>query len=47
MTYVDRDQDQMRTCDYWAREDVTRYFQVRYGIQIDPGSIQITYRLLP
>src|SRR4051812_42565583 len=47
MTYVDPDQDQARTCDYWAREDVSRYFRVRYGIQIDPSSIQITYRLLP
>lgn len=47
MTYVDRDMDQVRTCDYWAREDVSRYFQVRYGIQIDPSTIQITYRLLP
>jgi hypothetical protein len=47
MTYVDAGQDQVRTCEGWAREDVTRYFQVRYGLQIDPSNIQVTHRLLP
>ena len=47
MTYVDAGQDQLRTCERWAREDITRYFQVRYGLQIDPSNIQVTHRLLP
>ena len=47
MTYVDGGQDQVRTCERWVREDVGRYFQVRYGIEIDRSTIQITHRLLP
>jgi hypothetical protein len=47
MTYVDAGQDQVSTCELWAKEDITRYFQVRYGIQIDPSTIQITSRVLP
>ena len=47
MTYVDAGQDQIGTCERWAREDVGRYFRVRYGIEIDPSSVQITHRLLP
>ena len=47
MTYVDPDQNQVRTCERWARQDIAGYFQVRYGLQIDPSNIQITYRLLP
>ena len=47
MTYVDAGMDQVRTCERWAREDISSYFRVRYGTEIDEGSIQITYRLLP
>jgi hypothetical protein len=47
MTYVDAGLEQLRTCERWAREDITRYFQVRYGLQIDPSTIQVTHRVLP
>ena len=47
MTYVDAGQDQVGTCERWAREDITRYFQVRYGLRVDPSNIQVTHRLLP
>src|SRR5687767_7930288 len=47
MTYVDAGQDQVRTCERWAQEDITRYFQVRYGLQIAPSNIQVTHLLLP
>jgi hypothetical protein len=47
MTYVDPSQDQVSTCEFWAREDVSRYFQVRHNLQIDPSIIQITHNVLP
>ena len=47
MTYVDAGHDQLHTCERWAREDITRYFQVRFGHQIDPSNIQVTHRMLP